>query len=278
MDHPPTGVFFTLLNDCFFNIWLVVTGCHFLNVHIHIGLLIALIIPIDVHIFQRGGPTTNQIWMIEKHNCFLHYDSQPLLLMSSTYFLAFSVCSQTVWKQSGIIHVVSWRFAAIPSDVELSWGFCGTCNCFGDVTTRRARFASDSHLAVAQTVAPNSGPQTKGTVKTISNAIGWRLSIYLSPGWPDLQIIFLKVLLLVFEDTQYLHISIHCQFKSVTVLFVVNHFYYIRLYKSFKSYTSHAMLYTMQHTRCLWQQVKKCLMWESVSTFHGGPSHSGSGY
>ena len=30
-------------------------GCHFLFSHI-----LGIIIPIDVHIFQRGGPTTNQ--------------------------------------------------------------------------------------------------------------------------------------------------------------------------------------------------------------------------
>ena len=37
-------------------------GCHFLNFPINIGLLI---IPIDFHIFQRGGPTTNQIPLMD---------------------------------------------------------------------------------------------------------------------------------------------------------------------------------------------------------------------
>ena len=37
--------------------WLVVTGC-FIFIFPYIG---NFIIPIDVHIFQRGGPTTNQI-------------------------------------------------------------------------------------------------------------------------------------------------------------------------------------------------------------------------
>ena len=32
-------------------------GCHFLCFHI-----LGIIIPIDFHIFQRGGPTTNQMW------------------------------------------------------------------------------------------------------------------------------------------------------------------------------------------------------------------------
>ena len=40
------------------HIWLVVTGCHEFYFPMIIG---NLILPMDFHIFQRGGPTTNQI-------------------------------------------------------------------------------------------------------------------------------------------------------------------------------------------------------------------------
>ena len=42
-------------------------GCHFFNFPINIGFLI---IPVDFHIFQRGGPTTNQIYCLAQ-NFFL---------------------------------------------------------------------------------------------------------------------------------------------------------------------------------------------------------------
>ena len=44
-------------------------GCHEFYFPINIGFLI---IPIDFHIFQRGGPTTNQIYMINIDQSDLH--------------------------------------------------------------------------------------------------------------------------------------------------------------------------------------------------------------
>ena len=40
-------------------------GCHFLFSHIF-----GIIIPIDFHIFQRGGPTTNQLFVFNVLQCY----------------------------------------------------------------------------------------------------------------------------------------------------------------------------------------------------------------
>ena len=68
--------------DCIFNfiIWLVVTGCHEFGIFPY-SYWVYVIIPIDFHIFQRGGPTTNQIvystslWMTVKFRGWLVEDT-----------------------------------------------------------------------------------------------------------------------------------------------------------------------------------------------------------
>ena len=67
-----------MINSTF--IWLVVWLPCFI-----FPLILGIIIPIDFHIFQRGGPTTNQLWK------FFTNHEQPELHRSEKSFVAVAV-------------------------------------------------------------------------------------------------------------------------------------------------------------------------------------------
>ena len=67
-----------MINSTF--IWLVVWLPCFIY-----PLILGIIIPIDFHIFQRGGPTTNQLWF------FFTNHEQPELHLSEKSFVAVAV-------------------------------------------------------------------------------------------------------------------------------------------------------------------------------------------
>ena len=86
-------------------------GCHFLFSHI-----LGIIIPIDFHIFQRGGPTTNQLlwWEIPElkrlmlmEPCLWMEDFWVVLcfLVAKGYFIDVQWCTRQEWFSEEVTFV-----------------------------------------------------------------------------------------------------------------------------------------------------------------------------
>ena len=73
-------------------------GCHFWHFPINIG---NVIIPIDVHILQRGGPTTNQyivVWEYPHSRCSHYLSGDDESVRGKRIFFVVSASVRRDWQ------------------------------------------------------------------------------------------------------------------------------------------------------------------------------------